>query len=98
MGVSVQLGDSELAEVPIDSIPGVVRMSPHVQRDARGIFVKLYSVEWLPDFHPAEDNYARRVAGTLVGMHFHLVQADLWRVTEGACHVVLVDLRAHSPV
>ena len=42
-------------------------------------------------------NRAERVAGSLVGLHYHRFQADYWTVTDGLVRVVLHDLRAGSP-
>ena len=42
-------------------------------------------------------NRAERVRGGLVGLHYHLRQADCWYVVAGRAAVVLVDLRLGSP-
>ena len=36
-------------------------------------------------------------AGCIVGLHYHLHQADYWYVPYGRCRVVLHDLRVDSP-
>src|SRR5262245_64524310 len=42
-------------------------------------------------------NRANRQAGTLVGLHYHLHQADYWYVPFGTARVVLHDLREGGP-
>jgi dTDP-4-dehydrorhamnose 3,5-epimerase len=42
-------------------------------------------------------NRADRRAGAIVGLHFHLHQADYWYVPFGQARVVLHDLRTGSP-
>jgi dTDP-4-dehydrorhamnose 3,5-epimerase len=42
-------------------------------------------------------NRADRQAGSLVGLHYHLHQADYWYVPFGRARVVLHDLREGSP-
>jgi dTDP-4-dehydrorhamnose 3,5-epimerase len=42
-------------------------------------------------------NWAQRRGGTVVGLHFHLHQADYWHVPVGSARVVLHDLREGSP-
>tara|TARA_Y100000780_G_scaffold15368_1_gene12982 strand:+ start:61 stop:495 length:435 start_codon:yes stop_codon:yes gene_type:complete len=42
-------------------------------------------------------NRADRQAGSLVGLHYHLHQADFWYVAAGRARVVLHDLRVGSP-
>lgn len=81
-----------------DVIEGVIVVSPTVFRDERGEFVESYRREWLPDSDEMiQGNRADRRAGTLVGLHYHLRQADYWYVAEGVARVVLHDLRVGSP-
>jgi dTDP-4-dehydrorhamnose 3,5-epimerase len=42
-------------------------------------------------------NIVQRVAGSIVGLHYHLHQADYWYVAAGDVRVVLHDLRAGGP-
>ena len=42
-------------------------------------------------------NRADRQAGCIVGLHYHLHQADYWYVPFGTARVVLHDLRDGSP-
>ena len=44
-----------------------------------------------------QGNRVDRQAGALVGLHFHLHQADYWYVPVGSCRVVLHDLREGGP-
>jgi dTDP-4-dehydrorhamnose 3,5-epimerase len=83
---------------PSTEIAGVVVVTPDVHEDARGRFVETYRQEWVPGSAPMiQANRADRSAGTLVGMHYHLHQADYWYVPVGRALVALHDLRAGSP-
>jgi dTDP-4-dehydrorhamnose 3,5-epimerase len=44
-----------------------------------------------------QGNRANRQAGALVGLHYHLHQADYWYVPFGHARVVLHDLREGGP-
>jgi dTDP-4-dehydrorhamnose 3,5-epimerase len=44
-----------------------------------------------------QGNRADRQAGTIVGLHYHLHQADYWYVPSGTARVVLHDLREGGP-
>lgn len=83
---------------PIPEIADAFRVEPVVHRDDRGLFVETYREEWFPDA-PAmvQANRGDRVAGTVVGLHFHLHQADYWYVPTGTARVVLFDIREGSP-
>jgi dTDP-4-dehydrorhamnose 3,5-epimerase len=79
-------------------IAGVVHVEPVVHSDARGAFVETYRQEWVPASSPmVQSNRADRTAGAIVGLHYHLHQADYWYVPVGHARVVLHDLRAGSP-
>jgi dTDP-4-dehydrorhamnose 3,5-epimerase len=79
-------------------ITGVVHVDPAVHTDGRGCFVETYRQEWIPDSRAmVQSNRADRSAGTIVGLHFHVHQADYWYVPTGQARVVLHDLRAGSP-
>ena len=79
-------------------ITGVYHVQPAVHGDARGIFVETYRREWFPQGREMiQGNRVDRQAGALVGLHFHLHQADYWYVPAGRARVVLHDLRAGSP-
>jgi dTDP-4-dehydrorhamnose 3,5-epimerase len=88
-----------MAEVHASSeILGVVLVDPVVHCDQRGLFVETWRQEWLPDGPPmVQSNRADRMAGALVGLHYHRYQADYWYVVAGSARVVLHDLRVGSP-
>jgi len=44
-----------------------------------------------------QGNRGDRTAGAIVGLHYHLHQADYWYVPHGRARVVLHDLRHGSP-
>jgi dTDP-4-dehydrorhamnose 3,5-epimerase len=75
-------------------IEGIVVCEPQVFRDERGQFVESYRQEWIPGSAPmVQGNRADRQRGCLVGLHYHLHQADYWYVPAGRAHMVLHDLR-----
>jgi dTDP-4-dehydrorhamnose 3,5-epimerase len=83
---------------PSEVIDGVVLVRPSVHGDERGYFVETYRREWFPGGREmVQANRGDRVAGCLVGLHYHLRQADYWYVTRGHARVVLHDLRSGSP-
>lgn len=83
---------------PIAEIAGAWRVTPVVHTDARGLFVETYRDEWFPAAAPmVQANRGDRVAGTVVGLHYHRFQADYWYVPEGTARVVLFDIRSGSP-
>jgi len=84
--------------IPSSVIDGVVLVRPDVHGDQRGRFVETYRREW---FGPGgremvQGNRSEKQAGALVGLHFHLHQADYWYVLRGRARVVLHDLRVGS--
>ncbi|HET6964207.1 MAG TPA: dTDP-4-dehydrorhamnose 3,5-epimerase [Acidimicrobiales bacterium] len=87
----------EVKESP--EMAGVVVVMPDVHGDARGRFVESFRQEWLPAGAPAmvQGNRVDRRPGALVGLHFHLHQADYWYVVQGRARTVLHDLRRGSP-
>ena len=83
---------------PSDVIEGVVVVVPECHRDDRGAFVETYRRSWFPAGREmVQGNRADRRAGSLVGLHYHLHQADYWYVPAGTARVVLHDLRVGSP-
>ena len=73
-------------------------VDPTVHRDERGIFVETYRREWFPNGREmVQGNRGDRQAGAVVGLHYHLHQADYWYVPNGRARVVLHDLRDGSP-
>jgi dTDP-4-dehydrorhamnose 3,5-epimerase len=88
-----------MAQVTESSIiAGVYHVEPSLHGDERGYFVETYRREWFPQGREMiQGNRGDRVAGCLVGLHYHLHQADYWYVPYGTARVVLHDLRAGSP-
>jgi dTDP-4-dehydrorhamnose 3,5-epimerase len=88
-----------MAEVSESStIKGVFHLHPAVHGDARGLFVETYRREWVPGAREMiQSNRADRTAGAIVGLHYHLHQADYWYIPFGSARVVLHDLRVGSP-
>jgi dTDP-4-dehydrorhamnose 3,5-epimerase len=81
-----------------DVIAGVAVVRPQVFHDDRGLFVETYRREWLPDGREMiQSNRGNRARGTIVGLHYHLHQADYWYVVSGRARIVLHDLREGSP-
>ena len=82
-----------------ETISGVVIVEPQIFQDPRGFFAETWRQEWLPESRPMiQSNRADRSKGTLVGLHYHLNQADYWYVSHGVAQVVLHDLRQGSPI
>lgn len=80
------------------TIKDVLIVSPEIHGDDRGFFVETYRRSWLPlGREMIQANRGDRKAGCVVGLHYHLHQADFWYVPFGACRVVLHDIRGGSP-
>ena len=81
-----------------DKIDGVWIVEPSIHGDQRGLFIETYRREWFPSGREmVQGNRANRQAGSLVGLHYHLHQADYWYVPFGHARVVLHDLREGCP-
>jgi len=81
-----------------DIIAGVHLVTPQTYGDERGYFVETYRRQWFPQGREmVQANRGDRVAGCLVGLHYHLHQADYWYVPFGTARVVLHDLRHGGP-
>ena len=81
-----------------DVITGVVVVEPDSHGDERGRFVESYRRSWFPAGREmVQGNRSEKQAGALVGLHYHLHQADYWYVIRGVARVVLHDLREGSP-
>jgi dTDP-4-dehydrorhamnose 3,5-epimerase len=79
-------------------IDGVYIVEPEVHGDQRGLFIETYRRSWFPHGREMiQGNRANRQKGALVGLHYHLHQADYWYVPFGTARVVLHDLRAGGP-
>jgi dTDP-4-dehydrorhamnose 3,5-epimerase len=82
---------------PSDVIDGVYVVEPQKFGDERGYFIETYRREWFPQGREmVQGNRGNRIAGCLVGLHYHLHQADYWYVPFGHARVVLHDLRRGS--
>ena len=80
------------------TIQDVELIEPVVHGDDRGRFVETYRRQWLPvGREMIQGNRSEKTAGSLVGLHYHLHQADYWYVLRGTARVVLADLRVGSP-
>jgi dTDP-4-dehydrorhamnose 3,5-epimerase len=79
-------------------IDGVVIVEPDVHGDDRGRFVETYRREWFGTAgrEMVQANRSVKQAGAVVGLHYHLHQADYWYVVDGRARVVLHDLREGS--
>ena len=83
--------------IPSDVIDDVVLVRPDVHGDERGRFVETYRRAWFPNGREmVQGNRSEKQAGALVGLHFHLHQADYWYALRGRLRVVLHDLRVGS--
>ena len=83
---------------PSSIIEGVWVVEPTVHGDQRGLFIETYRREWFPNGREMiQGNRSNKQAGALVGLHYHLHQADYWYVPVGSIRVVLHDLRDGGP-
>ena len=81
-----------------EEIEGVVVVEPDAHGDERGRFVETYRRSWFPHGREmVQGNRSDKQAGTVVGLHYHLHQADYWYVPFGRARVVLHDLRTDGP-
>ena len=79
-------------------ITGVYVVEPDAHGDERGRFVETYRRSWFPQGREmVQANRSDKQAGTVVGLHYHLHQADYWCVPRGRALVVLHDLREGCP-
>ncbi len=81
-----------------DVIAGAYLVEPVIHGDQRGMFIETYRRQWFPNGREMiQGNRANRQYGALVGLHYHLHQADYWYVPFGTARVVLHDLRVGGP-
>ena len=79
-------------------IADVIVVEPDLHGDERGRFVETYRRSWFPlGREMIQGNRSEKQAGAIVGLHYHLHQADYWYVLRGRARVVLHDLRQGSP-
>ena len=66
--------------------------------DERGRFSETYRRSWFPLAREmVQANRSDKAAGAVVGLHYHLHQADYWLCPLGQARVILHDLRQGSP-
>jgi dTDP-4-dehydrorhamnose 3,5-epimerase len=81
-----------------DVVAGVYVVDPVIHGDERGFFIETYRRSWFPQGREmVQGNRGDRQQGCVVGLHYHLHQADYWYVPAGRARVVLHDLRTGSP-
>lgn len=81
-----------------DVIADVVVVEPDAHGDERGRFVETYRRSWFTHGREMiQANRSEKQAGAVVGLHYHLHQADYWYMLRGRARVVLHDLRVGSP-
>jgi dTDP-4-dehydrorhamnose 3,5-epimerase len=79
-------------------IADVIVVEPSAHGDERGRFLETYRRSWFPlGREMVQGNRSEKQAGAIVGLHYHLHQADYWYVLRGTARVVLHDLRQGSP-
>ncbi|HEV3213242.1 MAG TPA: dTDP-4-dehydrorhamnose 3,5-epimerase [Acidimicrobiales bacterium] len=79
-------------------IADVLLLEPAAYGDDRGRFVETYRREWFPlGREMVQANRSEKAAGAVVGLHYHLHQADYWYLLRGTARIVLHDLRVGSP-
>jgi dTDP-4-dehydrorhamnose 3,5-epimerase len=72
-------------------------VNPDAHGDLRGRFYETYRRAWFPlGREMVQANRSDKAAGSVVGLHYHLHQADYWLCPRGRARVVLHDLRAES--
>jgi dTDP-4-dehydrorhamnose 3,5-epimerase len=87
-----------MSEPRVTGIEGVVVRDVTFHGDERGRFAESYRRAWFPlGREMVQANVSHKQGGALVGIHYHLHQADYWFVPHGLARVVLVDLRSGSP-
>ena len=83
---------------PSELIAGVFTVDPEGHGDERGKFYETYRRSWFPlGREMVQGNRSDKAAGAVVGLHYHLHQADYWLCPRGVARVVLHDLREGSP-
>lgn len=79
------------------TIADVLIAEPDAHGDERGRFVETYRRQWFPlGREMVQGNRSEKQAGAVVGLHYHLHQADYWYLLRGRARVVLHDLRQGS--
>ena len=82
----------------LTTIAGVWTVDPEGHGDDRGRFYETYRRSWFPlGREMVQGNRSDKGAGAVVGLHYHLHQADYWLCPRGTARVVLHDLRRGCP-
>jgi dTDP-4-dehydrorhamnose 3,5-epimerase len=80
-----------------ETIADVWTVEPDAHGDRRGRFYETYRRSWFPlGREMVQGNRSDKTAGSVVGLHYHLHQADYWLCPRGRARVVLHDLRSGS--
>jgi dTDP-4-dehydrorhamnose 3,5-epimerase len=83
---------------PSSVITDVIVVEPDSHGDERGRFVETYRRSWFAlGREMIQGNLTEKQAGAVVGLHYHIHQADYWYILRGRARVVLHDLRTGSP-
>lgn len=80
-----------------DQIANVMIVEPQSFGDDRGRFLESYRRSWFPlGREMVQSSRSDKTVNSLVGLHYHLHQADYWFVVNGRAQVILHDLRLGS--
>jgi len=66
-------------------------------QDDRGSFTEVFRESWWPGVEPVQWNVVRSTAGTLRGLHVHVVHQDVYILAQGSATLGLRDVRNGSP-
>lgn len=81
-----------------EKIKDLIIVDPQSFEDPRGVFTEIYRRSWLTlGREMIQVNKSKKVKNSLVGLHYHMHQADYWFVVRGEIRAVLYDFRAGSP-
>lgn len=80
-------------------IEGVRLLEPPLFPDERGSFQEVFRSSWFDGVfgEAIQINCTRSRASSLRGLHYHMVQWDLWYPVIGSIRAALLDLRRESP-
>jgi dTDP-4-dehydrorhamnose 3,5-epimerase len=65
--------------------------------DERGSFTEIFREEWTEGIEPIQWNFVRSAAGSMRGVHVHVVHDDVVIALEGRMTLGLRDVRESSP-
>jgi len=84
--------------VESDEIVGLFVVEPSLHGDERGLFIETYRREWFPGGREmVQANRGNRRRGSVVGLHYHLHQADYWYVPFGDARTCAPAARPTGP-